>query len=227
MKFNCPTCRQPLLAENINVQTDLAVCKACGNVARVSELADMDFDARAVANVPAGAWTHQYRGETVVGATTRSPVAFFLVPFMCVWSGGSLGGIYGAQLTNGKFDPVISLFGLPFLIGSVFFWSIALMAICGKVEIKVHEGAGTIFTGVGRIGWKRAFNLDDIESIEEGAARTGTSGKYPLFNGGTIVLRGKTLLSFGNNLNEARRYFIFQTLRQLKARRSPQRAGWR
>ena len=50
-----------------------------------------------------------------LGATTRSPIAFFLVPFMCVWSGGSLGGVYGSQVLNGEFDLGISLFGIPFI----------------------------------------------------------------------------------------------------------------
>lgn len=219
MKFNCPTCREPLLPENINIQTDLALCKRCGNMVQVSDLVDQGFDSNVLSHPPKGAWYEQTLSEYVIGATTRSPVAFFLVPFMCVWSGGSLGGIYGTQIAQGKFNLSTSLFGIPFILGSVLFWSLALMAIWGKVEVRLRDGVGTVFVGIGRLGWKRSLNLDDVEAIEEGNAK----GRYPGSTGTSITLRGKTLLSFGSNLSEPRRYFMIQVLRQLRARRNSNR----
>lgn len=223
MKFNCPTCQQPLLADNINIQTDLALCKACGHTARVSELADIDFNPGAVQSPPGGAWYQDTPLGQVVGATTRSAIAFFLVPFMCVWSGGSLGGIYGSQIRSGEFNPLLSAFGIPFLLGSIMFWSLALMAVCGKVEVRIREGSGVVFTGIGPLGWKRRFNLDEIEAIEDASTRS----RYPGAQGGSIVLRGKTLLTFASGVREDRRYFMIQALRQFKARRNPARAKWR
>jgi hypothetical protein len=134
---------------------------------------------------------------------------------MCVWSGGSLGGIYGAQIAKGKFDPFISLFGIPFLLGSLLFWSIALMAIWGKVEVRVRDQVGTVFVGIGRMGWRRKFNLDEVENIADEAAKA----RYPGSQGAAITFTGKTKMSFGSNLNEARRYFVLNVLKQLKARR--------
>ena len=97
-----------------------------------------------------------------VGATTRSVSAFFLVPFMLVWSGFSLGGIYGTHIVKGKFDPMMSLFGIPFVLGSVLFWSLALMAIAGKVEVRIRGEEGTIFTGLGVLGWTRRFRVTEV-----------------------------------------------------------------
>lgn len=57
-----------------------------------------------------------------ISATTESPIAFFLVPFMLVWSGGSLGGIYGTQIANGHFNLFLSLFGIPFCNGDNIIW---------------------------------------------------------------------------------------------------------
>ncbi|MCX6952165.1 MAG: hypothetical protein NTV51_08355 [Verrucomicrobia bacterium] len=215
MKFTCPACQQSLPPGQINVQTDLALCQACGHVARLSQLVDADFDARVLHNPPKGAWYQQTMSEHVVGATTRHPSAFFLVPFMCVWSGGSLGGIYGTQIAQGKFNLTTSLFGIPFLLGSILFWTVALMAIWGKMEVRVRDGIGTVFVGLGRLGWKRSFNLDDVESIED----SGTKVSYPGSSGASIVLRGKSILRFGTNLTEPRRYFVLNVLKQLKARR--------
>jgi hypothetical protein len=48
-----------------------------------------------------------------------SPVVLFLIPFTALWSGVSMWGIYGRQLVQGKFDPAHSLFGLPFLLGTM------------------------------------------------------------------------------------------------------------
>jgi len=208
MKFFCPNCRQPLLPENINVQTDLALCKACGQVSQLSKLVDADFDPAVLDHPPPGAWYRETMSECVFGATT---LAFFLVPFMCVWSGFSLGGIYGTQLIHGKFNLMMSLFGLPFLIGTFFLGSIALMAVGGKLEVRVRDGLGTVFVGIGGLGWTRRFNLAEVDSIED----SYTPGRR---NGGStsILLRGQSVLRFGSQLTEPRRYFILNVLKRLK-----------
>lgn len=153
--------------------------------------------------------------EHVFGATTRSPTALFLVPFMCVWSGFSLGGIYGTQIAKGEFNLGTSLFGIPFVLGSLLFWSFALMAIWGKVEVRVRDQFGTIFVGIGQVGWRRKFNLDEVDNIADEGSKVG----YPGGHSASIALTGRTKLLFGSNLNEARRYFVLNVLKQLKARR--------
>lgn len=215
MKFSCPVCHRPLLPEDINVQTDLALCKACGQVAKLSALANPDFDAAAVSLPPPGVTYSETTGGHVIRATTRHPIAFLLVPFMMVWSGFSLGGIYGSQIWNGRFDFITSLFGLPFLGGTVLFGSIALMAVCGQVEVRVSGVEGSVFAGVGPFGWRRPFNLDEVDAIEDSA----TKMNYPGSQGASIVLRGSTVLRFGTNLSEPRRYFILNVLRRIKAQR--------
>ena len=65
---------------------------------------------------------------------------------MLVWSGASLGGIYGTQIIDREFDLIQSLFGIPFILGSLLFWTLALMAIWGKVEITLNNKGGKIFT---------------------------------------------------------------------------------
>jgi hypothetical protein len=215
MKPVCPACGQPIPPASINVATDVALCPACGHLASLATLLaspPAPSAAPSLEHPPKGAWARRGMEGPVFGATTRSPIAFFLVPFMAVWSGFSLGGIYGSQIRNGEFNLFASLFGLPFLGGSILFGSIALMSICGKVEVRLRHRQGTIFTGIGPIGWTRRFNLDEVETIEEttrqssrGRSRTG------------ITLRGKSSLTFGTGLSEARRWFLLNVLRGLKA----------
>ena len=216
MKFRCPTCSVDYLPENINIQTDLALCKHCGQMARLSEQPDTDDNLIDLQNPPKGAWYRQAMSEVVIGGTTRSGSAFMLVPFTCVWAGGSLGGIYGSQLASGKFEPFLAFFGLPFLVGSIFLIGTTIMAVCGKVELRLRGGQGIVFVGVGQFGWKRPFNLDEINSITEQDA----TKQYPGSGGGCIVLEGKTRLRFATGLTETRRYFMLHALKRLHARQA-------
>ncbi|MDW7693630.1 hypothetical protein R9C00_02655 [Flammeovirgaceae bacterium SG7u.111] len=83
--MNCPSCNAVLSGENINIQTDLAHCPGCNHIFKISDAVVSDvatgFD---INNPPKGAWIRKDMDQMVVGATTRSPMAFFLVPFMCI-----------------------------------------------------------------------------------------------------------------------------------------------
>ncbi|MHC4194257.1 MAG: hypothetical protein ACYSP9_08825 [Planctomycetota bacterium] len=217
MKIQCPYCHQVLPSNGINVQTDIGFCARCNEGFKVSESIDVDEANEAVFNKrPGGTWFEEGIHEFSVGASTRSPIAFFLVPFMCVWSGFSLGGIYGAQIASGKFNLTLSLFGIPFILGSIMFWGFALMAVCGKVVVRVRHRVGSIFVGVGAIGWRRAFDWAEVRVIREEGANVHYPGGY----GKGIVFEGKSRLRFGTNLNERRRYFMLQALKYLKTKYS-------
>jgi hypothetical protein len=83
----CPNCHAEIPLEDVNVTTDIALCRRCGQTSSYAELINDSrlpaFDSR---NPPGGAWFQEMppRGFTV-GVTTRSFIALFLVPFMCVW----------------------------------------------------------------------------------------------------------------------------------------------
>ena len=79
--------------------------------------------------------------------STRSCIAIFLVPFTLFWAGGSLGGIYGMQIKQGKFDLMMSLFGLPFLVGSFFLIALTVMSVCGRTIVELAGGKFSIRTG--------------------------------------------------------------------------------
>ena len=151
-----------------------------------------------------------------IDASTRSPIAFFLVSFMLVCSGGALGGIYGTQIMNGEFNLMMSLFGIPFLAGSVLFWAIAIMAVAGKVEVTIRGKLGQVFVGVGSLGWKRPFRLDEVESITEEVTES-RSQKGGRTTSHKILINCPKPVRFGSGLNDERRQFIIQALRAAKA----------
>jgi hypothetical protein len=217
VKITCPHCKAVIPASQLNVGTDVAVCEKCNEAFSLSALAaggkvTPGFD---IHEPPCGAWFEETSTGWRIGATTRSPVAFFLVPFMCVWSGFTLGGIYGSQIINGEFDIGISLFGIPFLLGTLLFGSIAVMSVCGKEVIEVEGDDGRVFAGVGPIGWTWRFNWASISSIEEDFSNHQHGGN----SGRVIALVGQTKLQIAGIMSESRRYYLLQCLRKFLADR--------
>ena len=211
--MECPNCNSEIRNENINIHRDIAQCHSCESIFKVSEQIDTGVDSTFdIDSPPSGAWIEKYKDEVVIGATTRSPIAFFLVPFMLVWSGGSLGGIYGTQIITGQFSLFQSLFGIPFLLGSVLFWSIALMAIFGKVELKLDKRGGKVFTVIGMLGITEKFNWANVSNILENTTNLRFSGSEGL----ALSIEGKSRISFGRSLKSKRRYYLLNALKQCK-----------
>jgi hypothetical protein len=214
MTIHCPRCGHEVPASQVNVATDVGACRSCDNVFSLSSLVKQD--AAPPLTPPGGTWFDERLSGFEVGATTRSPMAFFMVPFMCIWSAGSLGVIYGRQITTGQFSLAMSLFGLPFLVGALLFWSITLMNVAGKIRLRVDGDLAELFIGVGGLGWRRRFPWSDIERVNE----LGTSTRYPGSRGMAIALEGKRRVALGGGLSSERRYFVVQTLRR-KLHRAP------
>jgi hypothetical protein len=226
--MNCPSCNTKISAQNINIQTDLAQCHHCDLIFKVSEQmykaqewsgGDLQFD---VNNPPKGCWINRDKNDpntVIVGATTRSWLALFLVPFMIVWSGGSLGGIYGSQIIDGEFNIFMSLFGIPFLLGSIVFWSLALMSIAGKIELTLNKNGGKVFTGVWKIGFTKGFSWDDISTVREDRSYSQKGGTTF-----TICLEGKKRVSFGYGLSSERRYYLMKVIDQILMKKKSNRS---
>lgn len=215
MKPTCPQCGAAIPPTEVNVPANVAACPQCSEIFALSDIVsapaiDPEFDITAP---PRGAWFDEdFRGWRI-GASTRSAVALVLVPFMCVWSGFSLGGIYGSQLVKGEFDPILSLFGIPFVVGTLLLGSIAVMSVVGRVDVIVVDGAGIVFTGVGPFGWTRRFNWAEVAKIEEVVGPDSSGGR-----GYVLSFVGATRLKFGGMLSDRRRYYLLQGLRLLRQR---------
>ena len=119
-------------------------------------------------------------------------------------------GIYGTQLMKGHFNLPMSLFGLPFLIGSIFLVSWCAMSVAGKVTVSVHGDRLAIFTGVGPFGLTRTANLSDFKFVREDFGY-GTMNA----NRGSRVIRleGTRAVAFGSMLSNERRYFLVGALK--------------
>ncbi len=231
--MNCPSCQIKVPRDAINIQKDIAGCQSCGNIFSISDQVNPQkeetnlytksvkesFDKKSQAsfdmnNPPKGAYINHLPNGVQIGASTRSWMALFIVPFAIVWSAGSIGGIYGSQVFTGEFDILISLFGIPFLFGSIFVWSLALMAVAGKIEVNLDSNGGHIFTGVGKIGQNKRFLWSEINSVRQQTS-TSRSSKGGSTTSHHILLEGQRQVQFGSGLSSENRYYMIKTLEQL------------
>ncbi|MGC8541932.1 MAG: hypothetical protein ACP5QA_15080 [Phycisphaerae bacterium] len=89
MKLYCPNCKTEFPPPDVNVADNLAYCRQCGEGFAISQWlgnapAGREPPPDPVTNIPKGCWYHETMDGWTAGATTRSAMAFFIVPFMCV-----------------------------------------------------------------------------------------------------------------------------------------------
>jgi hypothetical protein len=211
MRLQCPNCQAEIPASQMNAEMDTAICSSCDEAFVLSELlAEGQAKAIDLTNPPPGAWYRDTFDGWEAGASTRSWGALFIVPFTCVWSGFTLGAIYGLQIIHGKFNPVMSLFGIPFVLGTFALLAVTAMAICGKTTISVAGGEATLFSGAIGIGKRKQFRWADIESVKW-EADLGAHNAVKK----AIILEGPTQskIRFGGMLNANRAEFLRDAFR--------------
>ena len=166
-------------------------CPKCGEIVRPDELIEEDDDPGDMSLLSLPPPKH-LSVETVIDGispvtTVRykrvSPLALFFIPFTCLWGGGSISGIYGSQIIKHEFNLQLSLFGLPFLIGTIVLVSACLFMLFGKRVLTLSSGKGTYFTGVGPIGRTKRFAYGYNTKVEEDVSvcqgrRGGSSTTY-------------------------------------------------
>lgn len=210
--IKCPKCNTVVKTDNLNISANIGKCDSCDTVFSISETIetndDRSFDMSAA---PEGAQFVKLNNGFQIIASTKSKMAIFLIPFTLVWAGFSLSGIYGSQIMAGTFNFEDSLFGIPFLIGSIILISLCLLTVRGKVIVTANGFDGWIFTGVGKVGWTRKFNWKDFDSVEEGLS----SFHFNHQNKPAIFLTGKNRIGFGTWLNDERRYFVINCIKQV------------
>ena len=151
MEFHCPDCGLPIQAADLAPAQGVAVCRFCEKPfpleACQSAVPFADRNIVPVMTPPKGVDLVETMDGFRLTLSTRSCIAVFLVPFTLVWAGGSLGGIYGTQIAKGEFNWMMSLFGLPFLVGSFFLIALTVMSVCGRTIVELAGGKFSIRTG--------------------------------------------------------------------------------
>ena len=191
--YACPKCGHDVPLDKINVAKDIMLCPSCGETSCFSDVVGEIDERRHADDVRGrlnGAPPKHLKvecdpmdptGRIVLTQRKFSKGALFLVPFTCVWAGGSMALIYGTQIYSGKFNLAVSLFGIPFLLGSLFLGFICLFALgAGKHMLTLERGKGRFFWGIGPIGFWRNFTYDRQTKVEQGYTRYQSNGQSQL-----------------------------------------------
>lgn len=192
VELHCPDCGLPIPASEIAPSAGIAVCRSCDKshgleACKAAAPIGSRFQPLPT-DPPKGVAVEERMDGFVLTLSTRSGAAFFLVPFMCVWSGGSLGGIYGSQLYKGEFDLGLSLFGIPFVLGTLLFGAIAMMSACGKQVLEVRND--TLLHRIGFLGlfWTRRRDWTAFDRAELHETHRRRKGGYSSTH--SIALKG-------------------------------------
>ena len=233
----CTKCRRVISSDDINVAKDVAYCRQCNISYRLSDLtfgkeSDPDVDLR---HPPQGAWYRTDGGGTVVGATNRSlGAALGMLFFALFWNGivsvflavvisGTLHNLHlpvpvwfpAPKMNGGDMGPGMTLFMwlflTPFLLIGLLLAITLISSLIGRTEVKIENLRGTIFTGVGVIGWKRRFDPSQVRDVRLDETRN-TDSKNTI----TILIetREGKRLKLGSLLRDERRQFVFGVLRK-------------
>ena len=113
--------------------------------------------------------------------------------------------IYGSQIRSGTFDLGQSLFGIPFLIGTIVLVSFILFGFFGKWTVHLNRGQGTVFAGIGIVGWKRKFtyNRNSLITIKESNVRSNNQPLQVI-----SVTTDNKAFSFGTIIKDDAKAFI-------------------
>lgn len=232
----CPSCAADIPPAEINVGENVAYCRACDTLHRLSELADQErVKITATDETPAGAWIRDDGRNIRVGATCRSPsTALFFVIFSGFWNSivgvflfNSIASLLGAARSSSQpnsptggnasssssgFDLFTLLFMIPFVIVGGITAFVALMAIFGRVEVRIGREKGVAFTGLGPLGWKRPFDASRVTDVTIETANSSTNGKPDRH----IVIEAQDrTVKIGTVISKARRRWMAGALAQL------------
>lgn len=165
--YNCPECGANVPLADMNVAADVALCRSCGARSRIAELRESGDEASDYKALSGPAPKHvtvirdmnDPSGKVELRYWRFNPVVLFLIPFTCVWSGMSIGGIYGSQVVKHAIDWKLSLFGIPFLIGTVVLVGVILNLLFARRRLFLEYRHGSYSSKVFGIGRTHHFDL--------------------------------------------------------------------
>ena len=233
----CSKCRRVIPSDCIRVANDVAYCRACNVSYRLSELTH-DEDREGGLDLhrpPPGAWFRNDRGGTVIGASHRSLGTGAGLLFIALfWNGivsifvllAVAATLHHLHFPVPEWFPAPNLNKAPMSVGmTLFLWLFltpfisiglflagsALSSLFGRTEVRLLNSRGTVFTGLGVLGWTRRFDAAQVKTVRlhQQFNREGRD-RYAIV---AETREGKEI-KFGSLLPPERRQFVLAALRQ-------------
>lgn len=247
MSVACP-CGQDIPVADINVAEGVALCRGCGKLSRLMDLATPLEETAAIeaanAPPPKGCRIDDFGGQVVLVASARSlttagPLLFFaafwnsivsvfvLIAIAGLWTNfvgpipswfpapAANNGSGGSNNSIGSGMPLgmtlfLCVFLIPFVAIGLGVLGAALVAMAGRVEVRLRGPDGAVFTGIGPIGWRRRFDAASVKAVKFVESSVETNGKRQKLIG--IETEHKTV-KFGSVLTDQRRAWLAGALK--------------
>lgn len=234
----CPQCRQALVADDINVAKDLAYCRKCNLAHELSMLVKANatggqFDLN---DPPPGiSWAQDTRGTVIIASHRSWMRALGLLAASLFWNG--IVSVFVALALSGTFhhlgvtapewfpapkmnDVTIGkgeliflwLFLTPFIAVGTGLALAFLSTLAGRTEVRVHLNQGSVFVGIGRLGWSRRFAPSEVKRVTL-VEHAGEDSSRSQFTAQIEQENGKRI-KFGSLLKEERLLFLISALQQ-------------
>ena len=155
-KLICPSCGEEIQLDDINIEKDVALCRACRKIHPCHKLLTIDEteDAALLSQPPPRHLTVE-RDDSDLWQATRivyhsvNRSVFFMIPFTLLWSGGiflALMDFYHKM--SASHEGLFPLeFMLPFFFGAFVLCGLCLFLLFGKTVLTLRKGEGKCFCG--------------------------------------------------------------------------------
>lgn len=236
----CPECGAEIPGDDVNVARDIAYCRACNlsnelsALTRDAELFEVDLE-----DPPDGAWYGNEERGLVIGAPHRSAGALLLsLGVAAFWNGivsifvlialGSTLRLAGAEMPEwfpapeSDGEPMTSgmtiflwIFLTPFIVIGLGMMGAFLSYLAGRTEVRISGSEGSVFAGIGPLGFCRRFDPRAVESVRIDEKQWRDSdGDHRRTVRIVIESRGGKAIRFGSMLNKPRRRFVAAAVRR-------------
>ena len=238
----CSRCGKAIPSADINVANDVAYCRGCNVSHQLSALTQgTELDSGVdLSNPPGGAWYRNDGTATVIGASHRSiGTAVGALAFGLFWNGilsvfllvaisGTLRNLgitpphwFPAPVMNDSPMGVgmtifLWIFLTPFILIGLFMIGAFLSAVGGRTEVRMGPTEGTVFTGVGSLGYRRRFDASGVEDVRiEDRQWRDSDGDRQRKTCILIETREGKQVKLGTMLTAERRKFVAGALRRV------------
>ena len=236
----CSSCKRSIPAQDVNVAQDVAYCRTCNRAHKLSELVHgTEAPEPDLSRPPAGTWYSSTALGAVIGASHRSiGGAIGTLAISLFWNG--IVSVFLTLVISSTLHllsvPVPDWFPNPKMNGETMGWGMTLFlwlfltpfiliglamigafftALAGRTEIRIQQGHGVIFTGVGPIGRRRRFNPQLVSKVRVNDERWRDSdGDRRRRTEIVLEAEDGKRIRLGGSLPEERRNFLAAALRK-------------
>jgi hypothetical protein len=231
MQPTCPKCGAAIESNAVNASTDIAHCKACNTIHKLSELTvELEFTEALADGPPPGARSRETIDGWEVACSMRSiPGAIGLGFATIFWN--SIVSVFlvivisrllnlppGSQMKEeGTGQPMsiamawfMMLFLTPFILVGAGLICGFLCMVLGRTVVRKSVDRGSVWIGIGFLGWSRRFDPSWVTSVTVEHKPGGSESKPT----DSIVIHWKHKLKFGSSLSDERRTWMAAELRR-------------